>query len=482
MAAASVEEIKPGRSNNVLISNASDAQRVREILEENKIFDSRRRLKKISKGRIAIPFKDLGNFESVADALCKTGINIEKGCLELPLSKCALAQIPYDCMVASIHDLLGKDDVNFQNLVKDIPTHWERHGDLIVFPANSFTLNTWQDLGPGLWKVVATSLGCSRLAKKGTISSNGYRSPQVMLLLGDSGWVEHVDNGIRYTYDLTKCMFSAGNITEKLRVAAFNCAGETVVDLYAGIGYFTLPYLVHAKAAHVHACEWNPDAIDALKNTLVLNNVSDRCTIYQGDNRKTCPQDIADRVNLGLIPSSEEGWPVACRALKSSGGFLHIHSNVTSKHAHNADYSVSFEDTGDKSESSVCMKGGTAVNVNLINNGYASDGSNLFSERTRKDQDTLGESTMVGTDESHPSVEKTCKNKYGQHSTSDVRRKDWLSWAENVASKISELCTVIHKNHILWTAKIIHIEHVKSYAPHIDHLVLDLDCRPCTND
>lgn len=29
-------------------------------------------------------------------------------------------------------------------------------------------------------------------------------------------------------------MFSAGNITEKLRVSQFDCRGETVVDLYAG--------------------------------------------------------------------------------------------------------------------------------------------------------------------------------------------------------------------------------------------------------
>ncbi len=29
-------------------------------------------------------------------------------------------------------------------------------------------------------------------------------------------------------------MFSSGNITEKLRVASFDCSGETVVDLYAG--------------------------------------------------------------------------------------------------------------------------------------------------------------------------------------------------------------------------------------------------------
>ena len=39
----------------------------------------------------------------------------------------------------------------------------------------------------------------------------------------------------RYTYDVTKCMFSSGNITEKLRVAKLDCKGETIVDLYAGV-------------------------------------------------------------------------------------------------------------------------------------------------------------------------------------------------------------------------------------------------------
>ena len=35
-------------------------------------------------------------------------------------------------------------------------------------------------------------------------------------------------------------------------------------------------------------------------------------------------------MNLGLIPNSEEGWPVACAALKrSTGGWLHIHGNVS---------------------------------------------------------------------------------------------------------------------------------------------------------
>jgi len=53
-----------------------------------------------------------------------------------------------------------------------------------------------------------------------------------------------------------------------------------------GIGYFTLPYLVHTGAAHVYACEWNRDAVEALRRSLVINSVADRCTVLYGDNRQ----------------------------------------------------------------------------------------------------------------------------------------------------------------------------------------------------
>ena len=46
--------------------------------------------------------------------------------------------------------------------------------------------------------------------------------------------------------DVTKCMFSSGNTTERQRIGRMHCAGETVVDLYAGIGYYTLPFLCKA--------------------------------------------------------------------------------------------------------------------------------------------------------------------------------------------------------------------------------------------
>lgn len=39
-------------------------------------------------------------------------------------------------------------------------------------------------------------------------------------------------------------------------------------------------------------------------------------------------QGVADRVMLGLLPSSHCAWQTALAALKDKGGCLHLHSNV----------------------------------------------------------------------------------------------------------------------------------------------------------
>ena len=109
--------------------------------------------------------------------------------------------------------------------------------------------------------------------------------------------------------------------------------GEVVVDLFAGMGYFTIPLLVYAGAAHVHAFDWNSNAVAALRRNLKVNKVEQRCTIYEGDNSNAALRipNIADRVLLGLIPSSERAWPTAVAVLKPTGGIVHVHGNVAVK-------------------------------------------------------------------------------------------------------------------------------------------------------
>ena len=110
---------------------------------------------------------------------------------------------------------------------------------------------------------------------------------------------------------------------------------DTVLDLYAGIGYFTLSFLVHANVRFVYCCEINPNSIESLRRNMVLNKIdASRYKIFEGDNAKTTADLInrVDRVNLGLLPSSELGWDPAIRALKVDGGTMHIHHNVHVDH------------------------------------------------------------------------------------------------------------------------------------------------------
>nr|CAD7567204.1 unnamed protein product [Timema californicum] len=126
-------------------------------------------------------------------------------------------------------------------------------------------------LGDTLWKTISSSLKVNRVALKNRIQTDGFRTPNVTLVWGLSPWVNYVDNEIkyivfvRYSWDVERNMFSAGNAPERHRLGSLDCRKEVVVDLFAGIGYFTLPLLVHAKAEMVHACEWNPNAVTALR-------------------------------------------------------------------------------------------------------------------------------------------------------------------------------------------------------------------------
>ncbi|KAK8943174.1 tRNA wybutosine-synthesizing protein 2/3/4 [Platanthera zijinensis] len=213
-------------------------------------------------------------------------------------------------------------------MLKQLPVRWERLGDIFVLPVTSFRDPRWDSIAEDLWPIVAKSLNALRLARQGRILPTGTRDSTLEILVGDNGWVTHQENGILYSFDATKCMFSSGNLSEKLRMGWLDCSDEVVVDLFAGIGYFVLPFLLKAKAKLVYACEWNLQAIKALRHNIHANSVADTCIILEGDNRVTAPRDVADRVCLGLLPSSESSWRTAVRALKTQGGLLHIHGNV----------------------------------------------------------------------------------------------------------------------------------------------------------
>jgi len=55
-------------------------------------------------------------------------------------------------------------------------------------------------------------------------------------------------------------------------------------------------------------------------------------------------------------------------------------------------------------------------------------------------------------------------------------REEWRLAAEEARHTMQEILLAEHS--MRWNARVVHVERVKSYGPRIDHLVVDIDCRP----
>ena len=237
-----------------------------------------------------------------------------------------------------LEDLGVRESLKME-LVKEIPSRWEKLGDMILLPESSFNSLDWQKIiieHPNkIWDIFCGELKVSKIGRQRKIKTGPMRKSQVELLYGENGIVLHKENGILFEFDTTKVMFSSGNISERIRVSKFDCTNEIILDLYAGIGYYTLPLLSHSNVKLLHACEMNPDSFKELKKNLIHNKVSEKCIIHEGDNQLTVPKlDVFGKINrvmLGLLPSSEMSWELAINSLDSKGGMLHLHGNAPAK-------------------------------------------------------------------------------------------------------------------------------------------------------
>jgi len=100
------------------------------------------------------------------------------------------------------------------------------------------------------------------------------------------------------------------------------------VDMFAGIGYFSIPMAVHARPEKIISIEINPESYAYLLENIRLNHVEDIIFPVNGDCAETVPEGIADRVLMGYVGITHHYLEPAIKALKKSGGVLHYHETV----------------------------------------------------------------------------------------------------------------------------------------------------------
>jgi tRNA wybutosine-synthesizing protein 2 len=150
------------------------------------------------------------------------------------------------------------------------------------------------------------------------------RTPATELLWGVAGEIRHRENGLTFIMDPQQVMFSMGNRNEKTRVAGLVRAGpggERVADMFAGIGYFSLP--LAAAGAQVHAMEINPVAFGYLERNIRENRLSAKIIATPGDCRASLAGTYS-RIVMGHFEAV--GMLPDALAHATTGTVLHLHS------------------------------------------------------------------------------------------------------------------------------------------------------------
>jgi tRNA (guanine37-N1)-methyltransferase len=159
-----------------------------------------------------------------------------------------------------------------------------------------------------------------------TSVSGEYRTRSVSILAGERRTETlYRENECRYLLDLSKVYFTPRLSTERARIADKIHEGDTVVDMFAGVGPFCILIAKRFPRAHVIAIDKNPDAVRYLKQNVKLNRVRN-VEIREGDARDAVKEiSGADHVIMNLPHSAIEFLDVAFRVLKN-GGVIHFYA------------------------------------------------------------------------------------------------------------------------------------------------------------
>ena len=159
--------------------------------------------------------------------------------------------------------------------------------------------------------------------------SGQLRQPVRRTIIGNSSRTTHKENGVVFHLDARRVMFSPGNLKERMRMSRLG-KGEMVVDMFAGIGYFSIPMAVHSRPRRILAIELNPQSYQFLCQNIEANCVQNIVQPILGDCAVETPRGIADRVLMGMVQVTNRYLETGIAALKP-GGILHYHQTIPSR-------------------------------------------------------------------------------------------------------------------------------------------------------
>ena len=167
------------------------------------------------------------------------------------------------------------------------------------------------------------------LAKGGPVSGAFRLRPLTPIAGSGPTETAHREHGCVFWLDVARTYFSPRLSYEHARVASQAREGELVIDMFAGVGPFSILMARRARAIMVYAIDINPVAIHYLARNVRANKVMGSVVPVLSDARAVVRRGLsglADRVVMNLPEKATEFLESACEALRPEGGILHFYT------------------------------------------------------------------------------------------------------------------------------------------------------------
>jgi tRNA (guanine37-N1)-methyltransferase len=179
--------------------------------------------------------------------------------------------------------------------------------------------------------ILETNKSLKTVLAKASAVNGEKRLRDFEVLAGTTTETVYKEHDCVYGFDLTKVFFSPRLSQERWRIAQKVKDGEHVIDMFAGIGPFSIQIAKTHPNSKIFAIDINPNAIQFLMRNIVKNKV-ENVIPFQGDARAIIMKYLigkGDRIILNLPRKAIEFIDVALKALKPDGGIIHYYAFET---------------------------------------------------------------------------------------------------------------------------------------------------------
>lgn len=204
---------------------------------------------------------------------------------------------------------------------------FDQIGDIIIVRIPDSLLLKKKIIGEALLKEVkiAKSVFYQSSAVEGQ-----FRTRELEILAGENKTeTEYREFGCKFTIDVENAFFSPRLSTERDRISNLVNDDETVVNMFAGVGMFSI-IMAKKKKCLVYSIDINPIASKLCGKNISSNKLLGKVISINGEASKIIKEKLQNKSDrtLMLLPERSDEFLKDAIDTTKSGGIIHFYSHI----------------------------------------------------------------------------------------------------------------------------------------------------------